>query len=232
MKIFRHILTIVCAVTLSLLPMSCGIVDIEIDEQETTLTYEMRLNHDTVYVMPCDTFALTPIFTPDSVSTHDVYFLSAAEDIAKVENNSIIAVGPGETRITAISVLSNVEAYCDVFVMNQWSLNTSEFSDDMVVYAKVTVDGQPFNPSMQRIAAFAGPEFRGEGHQIELAGETYIRFRIYSHMEWGNDEPTEPAMIRFGLYNRENLSFSYSEQFLTFDGETHGSPSSPMNISF
>lgn len=232
MKIFRHILTIVCAVTLSLLPMSCGIVDIEIDEQETTLTYDMRLNHDTVYVMPCDTFALTPIFTPDSVSNHDVYFLSAAEDIAKVENNSIIAVGPGETRITAISVLNNVEAYCDVFVMNQWSLNTSEFSDDMVVYAKVTVDGQPFNPSTQRIAAFAGPDFRGEGTLIEHNGAECIRFRVYSYYDWGDMPPSSSEMIRFGLYDREKLTFRYSEQYIMFDSETHGSLSSPVNITF
>lgn len=232
MKIFRHILTFVGAAALSLLPMSCGLVDIEVDEQETTLTYDMRLDHDTVYVMQGEIFTLTPVFTPDSVASPEVYFLSAAEDIAKVENNSIIAVGPGETRITAISVLNDVEAYCDVFVMNQWSLNTSEFSDDMVVYAKVTVDGQPFNPSLQRIAAFVGPEFRGEGTLIKHNGAECIRFRVYSYYDWGDMPPSSSEMIRFGLYDREKLTFRYSEQYIMFDSETHGSLSSPVNITF
>ena len=225
-------MTFVYAMTFSLLPMSCGIVDIEIDEQETTLTYDMRLNHDTVYVMPCDTFALTPIFTPDSVTNKEIYLVSESESIAKIENNNIIAVGVGETRITAISVMSSISAYCDVFVMEPWYLNQYDFSDDMVVYARVTVDGQPFNPSTQRVAAFAGAQFRGEGHLIELGGNTYIRFRIYSYMEWGDDQPTDPEMIRFGLYDREKLTFRYSEQYIMFDSETHGSLSSPVNITF
>lgn len=224
-------MTFVCAMTFSLLPVSCGMIDIEIDE-EVLMAYEMKLNHDTVYVMQSDTFALEPVFTPDSVINKEIYLVSESESIAKIENNNIIAVGVGETRITAISVMSSISAYCDVFVMEPWYLNQHDFSDDMVVYARVTVDGQPFNPSTQRVAAFAGAQFRGEGHLIELGGNTYIRFRIYSYMEWGDDQPTDPEMIRFGLYNRENLNFSYGDVYLPFDGETHGSPTSPLEIKF
>ena len=71
----RHITTFMWLATFSLLTASCGLLDMEFDEG-TQMVYEMRLDRDTVHVMVGDTFVLAPIFVPDSVSNHEVFFLS------------------------------------------------------------------------------------------------------------------------------------------------------------
>ena len=112
---------------------SCGLLDMEFDEN-VQMAYDMQLDHDTVYVAVGDSIVLQPVFTPDSVINREVFFSSAHEEIAYIHNDTIIAVSEGETVISAISVMNEKMAFCQVFVLPPWEVNIYNYSDDMVAY--------------------------------------------------------------------------------------------------
>lgn len=227
----RHITIFMWLVSFSLLTASCGLLDMEFDEG-TQMAYEMRLNRDTVTVLVGDTFVLAPIFVPDSVSNHEVFFVSGADSVATVKDGAVVAMGEGETVITAISVSGAKRADCQVYVMAPWTVNPYDYSDDMIVYTTAAIGRQPFDPETQQIGAFSGSEFRGMGQLVEWQGRTFLQFRIYGHYEWGDDEPTQAELIRFARYDKEKVTFEYLPLSIPFDGETHGSPSEPLELDF
>ena len=61
-------------------------------------------------------------------------------------------------------------------------------------------------------------------------GKKFLQFRIYGYYEWGDDEPTMPELIRFACYDRKKVTFEYLPLAISFDGETHGSPSEPLEL--
>lgn len=232
MRKLRHIAKMACMVLLPMLTVSCGLIDMELDDGEVQEEFEMKLTHDKVHVFVGDSFFVQPVFIPDSVANKEVFLQVESEDIVRNVNDTLVAVGVGDTQILFVSVEGAKTAYCDVMVLDTWALNSNTFSDDMVVYANVTVNGKPFDPETMEIAALAGSEFRGSGNIIEVGGRECIQFRVYSYMEWGTDEPTQPEEIRFAIYDKQNLSLEYLPWAVPFDGETHGSLSEPLEMNF
>lgn len=231
MKNLRHIVASAFVVILTSLATSCGLIDMELDET-MQMAYDMRLDHDTVYVTVGDTLVLQPVFIPDTVSNREVLFLSADEEVACIKNDTIVAVGEGETVISAISVMNEKMAFCQLYVMAPWIVDAHSFSDDMVVYTTVSIDGKPLNLDRQVIGAFVGSELRGMGQLMEWQGREFLQFRIYGHYEWGYEEPTRPELIRFACYDKDKLMLKYLSLNILFDGETHGSPSEPLELNF
>ena len=88
---------------MSIMLTSCGVVEFDVDT-EAQPALSMTLDHDTVYVMAGDRFALTPVFTPDTISNKAVFFLSDNDGVGMVDEDSIVAVSPGWARISAVSV--------------------------------------------------------------------------------------------------------------------------------
>lgn len=231
MRILRHIKKTVCMALVSMLTVSCGIIDMELNEDVQNV-FDMKLNYDEVHVFVGDTFFVRPVFVPDSVSNKEVLLQVASEGIVVNQNDTLVAVGAGETQIVVTSVENSLVASCDVTVWEAWTLDPNVYSDDMVVYASVMVDGKPFNPATHRVAAVVGAECRGEGEVFELGGKQFVLFRVYSYQEWGTDEPTRPELVRFACYDKKNFTLVHSSTSLQFDGETHGSPSRPFELSF
>ena len=229
MRILRHTTKMVCMALLSLLSVSCGIIDMEIDEGGQ-IAYDMHLNHDTVYVMVGDTFVLEPVFFPDSVSNRELLFLSEDESVVALVNDTVIAMAEGETSVVGLSVHNGLSDTCMVYVMAPWVLNANDYSDDMVVYATATIDGKPFDPAKMSIAAFAGSEMRGKGEVITIGDKQLLRFRIYSYLNFDSDMSADPEYIRFKCHDRENMTLITLPQYIIFDGETHGSPSEPVGL--
>ena len=220
----------VCMALLSLLSVSCGIIDMEIDEGGQ-IAYDMHLNHDTVYVMVGDTFVLEPVFFPDSVSNRELLFLSEDESVASLVNDTVIAMAEGETSVVGLSVHNGLSDTCMVYVMAPWVLNANDYSDDMVVYATATINGKPFDPAKMSIAAFAGSEMRGKGEVITIGDKQLLRFRIYSYLNFDSDMSADPEYIRFKCHDRENMTLITLPQYIIFDGETHGSLSEPVGLT-
>lgn len=229
MKKLRHLITFSCVVVLVSLITSCGLIDMEFDEN-VQMAYDMRLDHDTVYVIEGDSIVLHPLFTPDTVSNREVLFISANEEIAYVHNDTIIAVAEGETVISATSVMNEKMAFCQVFVMTPWTVDVYRYSDDMVAYVTASIDGEPLNLETQTIGAFVGGDLRGIGELIELKDTKILQVRIYGHYEWGDGEPTRPELVRFMCYDKEKYTLQQLELYIPFDGETHGSPSAPLEL--
>lgn len=230
MKELRHLITFSCAVmVLTSLITSCGLIDMEFDEN-VQMAYDMQLDHDTVYIVEGDSIVLTPLFTPDSVSNQEVYFRSANEEIACVHNDTIIAVAEGETVISATSIMNEKMAFCQVFVMAPWEVNIYNFSNDMVAYVTASIDGEPLNLETQIVGAFVGGDLRGIGELIELKDTKILQVRIYGHYEWGDGEPTRPELVRFKCYDKEKFTLQQLDLYIPFDGETHGSPSAPLEL--
>ena len=230
MRILRHTTKMVCMALLSLLSVSCGIIDMEIDEGGQ-IAYDMHLKHDTVYVMVGDTFVLEPVFFPDSVSNRELLFLSEDESVASLVNDTVIAMAEGETSVVGLSVHNGLSDTCMVYVMAPWVLNANDYSDDMVVYATATINGKPFDPAKMSIAAFAGSEMRGKGEVITIGDRQLLRFRIYSYLNFDSDMSADPEYIRFKCHDRENMTLITLPQYIIFDGETHGSPSEPVVLT-
>ena len=229
MRILRHTTKMVCMALLSLLSVSCGIIDMEIDEGGQ-IAYDMHLKHDTVYVMVGDTFVLEPVFFPDSVSNRELLFLSEDESVVALVNDTVIAMAEGETSVVGLSVHNGLSDTCMVYVMAPWVLNATDYSDDMVVYATATINGKPFDPAKMSIAAFAGSEMRGKGEVITIGDRQLLRFRIYSYLNYDSDISEDPEYIRFKCHDRENMTLITLPQYIIFDGETHGSPSEPVGL--
>ena len=230
MRILRHTTKMVCMALLSLLSVSCGIIDMEIDEGGQ-IAYDMHLKHDTVYVMVGDTFVLEPVFFPDSVSNRELLFLLEDESVASLVNDTVIAMAEGETSVVGLSVHNGLSDTCMVYVMAPWVLNANDYSDDMVVYATATINGKPFDPAKMSIAAFAGSEMRGKGEVITIGDKQLLRFRIYSYLNFDSDMSADPEYIRFKCHDRENMTLITLPQYIIFDGETHGSPSEPIGLT-
>jgi len=231
MRILRHIKKTVCMALVSMLTVSCGIIDMELNE-DVQVAYDMHLSHDTVYVTVGDTFVIEPVFFPDSVSNRELLFLSEDESVVTIYNDTVVAMAEGETSVVGVSVLNGFADTCMVYVMAPWVLNANDYSDDMVVYATATIDGKPFDPERMMIAAYSGSTFRGRGELINVGGKDILRFRIYSYYEWDTSMPElEAEYIRFKYYDRENLTLKTFPQYIIFDGETHGSPSEPIGLT-
>lgn len=211
-----------CITLATLLCGSCGLIDMELGEG-TQYAYDMTLEYDSIYVRIGDSVLIKPVFVPDSVSNSEVLYLSEDENVATIVNDTVVAMASGEVLVTAMSVLGGIADTCKVYVMEPWVLNPMDFANDMVVYATATVDDKPFDPETMDIAAFAGPEFRGMGELKEINGIRFLQFRIYGELDLETMGPNPFEMIHFGCYNKTDYSFRYMDQYLYFDGETHGS---------
>lgn len=222
-----------CMMAATLLYVSCGLIDMELGEG-TQYAYDMTLEYDSIYVRIGDSVLIKPVFVPDSVSNSEVLYLSEDENVATIVNDTVVAMASGEVLVTAMSVLGGIADTCKVYVMEPWELNPMDFANDMVVYATATVDGKPFDPETMLFAAFAGPEFRGMGELKEINGIRFLQFRIYGELDLETMGPNPYEMIRFGCYNKTDYSFRYMDQYLFFDGETHGTPSNlyELTVSF
>ena len=229
MNKLKQLIIFLCVVVLASLITSCGLIDMDIDDIQ--IAYDMRLDYDTIYVIEGDSVVLHPVFTPDSVTNREVFFSSANEEVAYINNNTIVAANEGETVVSAISVMNEKMAFCQVYVMAPWVINIHDYSDDMVAYVTASVDGNPLDLENQIIGAFVGSDLRGLGQLIELNDNKILQFRIYGHFEWGTDEPTRPELVRFVCYDKEKMMLKYLSLNILFDGETHGSPSAPLELT-
>ena len=223
-KTRRIALALVSALTLT----SCGLVDME-DQEELPLT-EMHLQRDTLYLMVGDQFTLQPVLTPDSVTIDDVFWSSSADSVLSISNNVFTGVSEGWSLVRALSVSRQLEDSCHVCVMRRWENTEREYPYEMMVYANVSVHGQPFNPETMVLGAFVDDEMRGAGQLMEWKGKQYVRFRIGSDIKFVDSEGIEET-VTFRVYYKQQLRYEEFPRELNFDGEAHGTLSSLFSLS-
>jgi hypothetical protein len=201
-------------------------------DNDTQQIISMHFNYDTVYVMKGDTFFLAPYIYPDSVSNTTMYMASADENVVGVQNDTIYAAGVGETLIIAISVSHSISDTCTVIVMPRWEEpDDHQFINDMVVYTHILVTG--YAPGSKMVfGAFCNDEIRGMGYPMNEE-RTLYRFRVWSDEFYVSDGDPGSEKITFRAYNPRTLQMQKSNSLnIPFDGQTHGTPSSPLELVF
>ena len=224
----KGFLKLVGLALLSQLAVSCGLIDFEFDE-EVLEAYDMSLDRDTVYVMVGDSFCLSPVFSPDTVSNREIYLESSADSIISIVNDTIVARSSGQAYVTAVSVQHRIADSCVVNVIDRWQFNPADFSQDMVLYLRPSIGGESFDPSNMMLGAFCGNELRGIAQLRTWNGTPYLLLRVYADYNYEGD-PIQPDLIRFGIYDRRRLLFYYLDKALSFDGETHGTLNSLLEL--
>lgn len=206
---------------------SCALIEIDPDE-EAKLPTKMAFPYDTVYVMQGDTFLVQPLFQPDSVANKTCFWLSLNPDIVNLENDTLVAEQEGWARIMATSVVTAMTDSVDVCVMKPWEIPNTAYPYEMVVYADVTVHGQPMTEDMI-LAAFIGDEIRGIGTPLRVGDKDLWRIRIYNDTQTALDYAE--VSFTFCLYDRKTLQRLQFPAVVSYTGETYGTPSQPLELS-
>jgi hypothetical protein len=205
---------------------SCALVDFDFDEKLQG-KYDMHISNDTVFVMLGDTFSLSTVFSPDSKALTAVQWATTDDSIVAINGNVFTAVRPGTTYVTATSVYHNVQDSCFVQVM-KWDVSPYQYPQETIFYAQVTVDDDMFDPDFMTIAAFINGECRGLGELKKYGDVEVVQFRV-----WGEVMATDgPEIIRFRIYRSDNLLCDFMPYSYFFDGETHGTLSSPVVLEY
>ena len=228
-KILAYISSSSCLLIFSMLT-SCGLIDMEFDENVQDV-YDMKLDHDTVYITQGESFVLQPVFTPDTVGNSEVFFRSANEEIASIKNDTIFAERAGETVISATSVMNEKVAFCQVFVLEPWEIDIHKYSNDMVAYVTASIDGVPLDFEKQMVLAYVGPELRGIGKPIVLKDKTVVQIRVYGYIPYDIEVLPLPEYVNIAYYDYDTLMLKHLPINLEFDGETHGSVSEPIELT-
>jgi len=144
---------------------------------------------------------------------------------------ALLALRPGWTKVYAESVSSRLIDSCVVCVMAPWDEPDVEYPTETVIYADVTIQGQPATQETL-VAAFVGDELRAFGTFAYRRGtdETCMIFRIrHDPVEPGDPEP---GKIELRYYDAPNYDLLRFMPDIAIDGESHGTPSNPVRIAF
>lgn len=235
----RHLIIIITAL---LALASCDIVDFDVDYGEFP-ECEMTLDRHNVYVMVGDYFQVTPIFTPDTLPNREVYY-TEPRGLLEFDTERFLARREGNTLLYAISVQQRLKDSCNVYVMKPWELEVDDYPYDMVIYAAVTLNGQPFDPSTMQVAAFVDGECRGVGVPRTVRGINYLELRIGSEMgqmmvdgdddDDNDDDDGEDLYerVRILLYDRNEQMVYHLKKSIVFDEEAHGTLSDLFPLDF
>ena len=227
---FTHRFTALVATLCSVFLAGCGLIEMEFDtitQQVSSITFA----HDVVYVMEGDTFFLAPYIYPDTVSDATLFMYSENDSVVKVQNDTIVAYGEGESYIWAVASNYNCQDSCQVIVMPSWNITPYEHPYEQVVYCTLDMgENLEFNPSTMRLSAYRNGRPIGQAEQKELAnGQKYLRIRC-----WGDDEvatDNENDEVYFVLYYNLTLQLDYIQQTIPWDGQTHGNPYHPIQLT-
>lgn len=164
-------------------------------------------------------------YEDDSLST------ARGNEIVGISKDGLLALRPGWTKVYAESVSSRLIDSCVVCVMAPWDEAAVDYPTETVIYADVTIQGQPATQETL-VAAFVGDELRAFGTFAYRRGtdETCMIFRIrHNPVEPGDPEP---GKIELRYYDAPNYDLLRFMPDIAIDGESHGTPSDPVRIAF
>lgn len=228
----KKIFTLLSFAMSLLFTVSCGLMEIE--EEPAMAEVNMYFDRDTIYVMKGETFTITPVFDPDSVTLNDIYWTTSNDTVVGVSENTFTAFREGWSTVRGISVLHQIEDSCSVCVLKNWDYELPVYPYETVFYANVTVHGKPFNPETMKLYAYIGDELCGIGVQRENYGIPYVELRVGSELDGENsaDPEEDPIiqLIKFRIYDKSRLIEEEVPGLVLFDGAAHGTLSNLYKI--
>lgn len=178
----------------------------------------MTLQRKMVNLMVGDRYKIPVLFTPDEVSNQAVWWQAYDTDVATFENDSLVALSEGYTRIYAMSVSDRLQDSCLVNVFPKIYLNPRNYPYDMVIYADVTIHGHQYTKADEDayiIGAYVNNELRGIGKMREWQGKPYMEIRVWSPLP-------DFDVFRLRCYYRGQGHVELFPDEFNFDGETYG----------
>lgn len=190
----------------------------------------MRITNESACIMVGDSMPLGIEFSDTSKTGSPVFWMLSDQNIAKLQNDTLKAHHPGVVDVMAIAGNGQLSDTCQVRVIDRWEFPdfSSLHPSDMVIYADIHVDGEPWNDSTMMVGAFIGGELTGMAVRREAYGISYAELRIWA--------PTDQGQGRIDLrcYDRKNFRLLLSQEDIEFNAyRTLGTLSNlyPLNFS-
>lgn len=226
----KHLLNIIAFFVIAML-VSCG--DFYTFESEYNMpdSTQMKVEQDTVYLMVGDSYGLSVNFSPDNISNTAVYWahVNAEDSLVVIRNDSVFAKATGTSEIVALGDGGALRDTLSVIVIDRWyDIDLShESRSDMVIYANITVDGEPFDTATQQVAAFVRNDFAGMAHVKTAHGIDYAELRLWSFAD------TDVGNVLFKCYDKRRHRLYIAPQRPPFTAlEAYGTLSDLYNITF
>lgn len=215
--------------TASLLMISCGDFYQFGEEPDDWDGVSMRITNAESCVMVGDSMPLGIEYSDTSKIGSPVFWMLSDPNIARLRNDTLKAHQPGVVDVMAIGGNGLLSDTCQVRVIDRWELQ--DFSmlhpSDMVIYADIRVDGEPWNDSTMVVGAFIGGELTGLAVRREAYGISYAELRIWA--------PTDQGQGRIDLrcYDRKNFRLLFLKEDIEFNAcNTLGTLSNLYPINF
>lgn len=218
----KRILSLLLILPLLVTFTSCGdlsqLFDVLGDLQKPT---DITLNSHQLDLIVGDSLRLHSTMSPDSSTQFAVAWSSDDRSIAEMHGAVVYGIAVGETEIHARSYIGWIdeetpqvlEDSCHVRVFDR-VFDDAEYRYDMVVYAKVSVDGVDVT-SDACVYAYVGDEIRGVSRTFTQRERSFLELRVYSKQPGGE-------MVSFKCNLPGEKRSIPLEQTLSFDGESHG----------
>lgn len=194
----KHLLQLI-VLGMVLLPSACGDF-YTFDESAADRPESMTVPQDTIWLMAGDTMALKVNFAPEGSDSLPVfwYTASASDSCIGVSSDTLSAKHTGEADLVAVSGSGRLADTCHVVVFDRWK--TSGLShgqpSDMVVYARIGIGNQVWDPTVQQVVAVVRGQVAGLAEPHEAHGTAYALLRI-----WSLDEE-DVGTVSFLCYDR------------------------------
>ncbi len=189
------------------------------DGGEPVAARKMTLGRRVVSLVVGDRYRIPVIFEPDTLSNRSVFWMTEDEEVAAIENDTVVGISQGLTRAYAMSVSDRQTDTCWVNVLPAVYLNPKSYPYDMVIYADVTIHGHHYTKADEDsliIAAYISDELRGIGKMRQWKGRDYMEIRIWHSTSDSND------LVELRCCYRGKGRVEVFPAYYFFDGNSHG----------
>ena len=182
----------------------------------------MMLGRESIDLMVGDSYRIPVLFDPEELSNDGIWWTTDDSDIAIFVDDAVVGMSEGTTIAYAVSAVNRQEAECVVNVWPRWYSNPYNYPYDMVIYANITLNGEPIGDDIY-VGAFIFGELRGVAERLERKGHKYTVIRIWSDSEFGE-------AIYFKHYDPKTATMVEHDLCIPFTLNSYGSPSYPIDI--
>lgn len=142
----------------------------------------MKVENDYAFIMEGDSMPLRVQFTPSNPNDSPVAWLSSDTASARIVRDTLVALSTGDVLVRAIGGYGRLQDTCHVSVIAPWRMQdlSTSHPHDMVVYARITVDGEPWDARACMVAAFVRGQLAGMAVPRSACGTDYAEIRIWA----------------------------------------------------
>ncbi len=208
--------------------VSCGDFYTFNEEPDEWTGVTMKAANDSAFVMVGDSMPLRAEFAPYNPNESPVFWMTG-DPYAVIRNDTLVAQSAGVCSVVAIGGSGRLSDTCSVTVIDRWdNIDYSHSAPtDMVVYAKISVDGEEWNPDSMVVAAVVGGKVAGTAVRKRLFDIDYAVIRVWASVD------NDVTPVTFICYDRRRFCIYRAKQKPYFTAtEALGTLSNLYALSF